>query len=129
MKLLRLLVGGFVAAICGLVLLVLSVIAAMPWLGAGVPDSSGQPAPPMVIHVGVPAAAPVAAPMSDVPAPLVSSGNLSAAQRYQLALSVGFAPAEAVMADTVCLMNMGEGSLQPPQASRCWRAPSRYNPA
>jgi hypothetical protein len=109
-KLLCLLVGGFAAAICGLVLMVLSVIAAMPWLGAGVPDSSGQAAPPVVIHVRVPAARPVPAPMGDVPPPLASSGNLSAAQRYQLAPSVGFMPAEAVMALAVALAENAPGN-------------------
>jgi hypothetical protein len=110
MKLLCLLVGGFAAAVCGLVLMVLSVIAAMPWLGAGVSDSSGQPGPPVVLHVAVPEPAPVVAPMGDVPGPLVSSGNLSAAQRYQLALSVGFTPAEAVMALSVALAENGAGN-------------------
>jgi hypothetical protein len=48
--------------------------------------------------------------MGDVPAPLVSSGNFSAVQRYQLALSVGFTPAEAVMALAVALAENGPGN-------------------
>ncbi len=55
-------------------------------------------------------------PMSDtitVPvtiAPAVAPGNLSPAQRYQLALSVGFTPSEAVMALAVALAENGPGN-------------------
>lgn len=58
------LIGGLVATAAVLVLLVLSVVAAMPWLGVGVPGN-----PPVVIHVAVPAPLPgaTAVPVPTVP--------------------------------------------------------------
>lgn len=96
LKLLGLLVGGFVAAICGLVLLVLSVIAAMPWLGAGVTGG------PSVLHIAIPAPLPAPAPAPSAPIQ-VPAGFLSAADRYQLALDIGFNPAEALIATAISL--------------------------
>jgi len=103
-KLLVGVLGGLAALVVVLLLMVLSVIAAMPWLGTSVP---GEPSAPVVVHAPMPVAED-AAPVGDVPAPS-SSGNLSAGQRYQLALSVGFSPAEAIIATAIALAENGPG--------------------
>jgi hypothetical protein len=64
-----------------------------------------------------PPAASAPLPASDVPAP-ATSGNLSAVQRYQLALSVGFSPAEAVVALAVALAENGPGNPNAVNANR-----------
>jgi hypothetical protein len=61
--------------------------------------------PVSTVNVGLVSVAPV--PTVDG---RVASGNLSAVQRYQLALSVGFSPAEAVMALAVTLAENGPGN-------------------
>ncbi|MBV9327477.1 MAG: transglycosylase SLT domain-containing protein [Chloroflexi bacterium] len=117
MKLLVGLVGGFAALFAALVLMVISVIAAMPWLSVGVPDG----APPMVhvsLPVGVlPAPAQPSGPNVAIVPASIPAGFFSDLDRFQLALEVGFSPAEAVFATAVSIAENGRGDplvISPP---------------
>jgi hypothetical protein len=100
-KLLGLLVGGVAAAICGLVLLVLSVIAAMPWLGVGVAGG-----PPSVVHIALPAVlpAPAVAPVQ------IDAGMVSDVERFLLARAAGFSPLDAITATAISIAEDGSGN-------------------
>jgi hypothetical protein len=101
MNVLWALLGGLAGLVAGLVLLVLSVIAAMPWLGLGAP---GQP--DSVVHISVPVQAVVALP---VPVQ-VGAGMVSDVERFLLARAAGFSPLDAITATAISIAEDGSGN-------------------